>query len=112
MTQKEVPVDSVENAASLVINGEAESFHIVVGELSFEEVIIPDLGVFVFNDSISLDYRMGQEWGSAELDALFTLFSKIREIAPLVEIEYPNYYSELRERFKSALMQYWNIGTS
>jgi hypothetical protein len=52
---------------------------------------------------------MGKEWGSAELEALFVLFSKIREIAPLVEIEYPDYYSDIREQFKSALMKYWNI---
>lgn len=111
-TQEEVPVDSVENAASLVVNDESECFHIVVGGLSFGEVAIPDLGIFVFKDSIFLDYRMGQEWGSAELDALFTLFSKIREIAPLVEIEYPNYYrSEVREQFGAALMKYWNIET-
>lgn len=109
-TQEEVPVDSVENAASLVVRGEAEGFHILVGGLTFGETVIPDLGIFVFKDSISLDYRMGQEWGSAEVDALFALFSKIREIAPLVEIEYPDYSSEVSERFKTALVSYWSVG--
>jgi hypothetical protein len=109
-TQEEVPVDSVENAANLVVRGEAEYFHIVVGGLTFGGIVIPDLGIFVFENSMSLDYRMGQEWGSSEVDALFALFSKIREIAPLVEIEYPNYSSEVCERFKSALVKYWSAG--
>ena len=109
ITDEEILVDSVENAASLVVNDEAECFHILIGGLCFGGTSIPDLGVFVSRDSICLDYRMGQEWGSTELGALFILFSRIREIAPLVEIEYLSSYSKIREQFKSALTKYWDM---
>ncbi len=107
--EKEVPVDAVENAASLVVKGEAECFHIVLAGLSFNGATIPDLGVFVFQNSIVLDYRMGEWWESAELEALFMCFSKIREIAPAVEINYPSSlsYPEFREQFNAALLKYW-----
>ena len=109
VTEAEIPIDSVKNAAHLVIIGEAENFHVVVSGLSFGDAVIPDLGIFVFTDSIELDYRMGEEWGIAELDALFMLFSKIRELAPLVKIKLPDFHTEDNEQFTSALMQYWNI---
>jgi hypothetical protein len=109
VTDEEVPIDSVENAAHLVIIGEAENFHLVVSGLTFGDAVIPDLGIFVFTNSIELDYRMGEEWGIAELDALFMLFSKIRELAPLVKIDLPDFYAEDNEQFTSALMEYWNI---
>jgi hypothetical protein len=109
VAEEEIPIDSVENAAHLVIIGEAEDFHLVVSGLTFGDAVIPDLGIFVFKNLIELDYRMGEEWGIAEVDALFMLFSKIRELAPLVEIDLPEFYTEDNERFTSALMQYWNI---
>ncbi len=104
---KDVPVDAVPNAAQLVVNGEAEVFHVVVQGLAFGGAIIPDLGIFVFNDFITLDYRMGLEWGPAELNALFLCFGKILKIAPLAEITLPPmYYAYLNERFNQALRQY------
>jgi hypothetical protein len=36
-------------------------------------VTLPDIGVFVFPDQIALDYRMGDEWGPAQLRAFFRL---------------------------------------
>jgi hypothetical protein len=107
IAQEEVPIDSVENAASLVLSGEAESFHIVIGELFIGGAVIPDLGIAIFQNSIILDYRMGEEWGNTELESLFILFSKIRELAPLVNIEYQtNCCPEVHERFKRELMNY------
>jgi hypothetical protein len=102
---KDVQVDSVANAALLVVSGEAEAFHIVVRGLAFGGAGIPDLGIFVFEDSISLDYRMGPEWGPAELNALFLCFCKILKIAPLAQVILPliDYWNK---RFNTALRQY------
>lgn len=109
VTEEEIPIDSVDNAAHLVIIGEAECFQLVVSGLTFRDAVIPDLGIFVCTDLIELDYRMGEKWGIAELEALFILFSKIRELAPLVRIDLPDFHTEDNEQFKSTLMQYWNI---
>ena len=49
-------VDSVPNAAALVVSGDAESFHVVLRGIRSGGVTIPDLGVFVFPDQLALDY--------------------------------------------------------
>ena len=65
-----VPVDSLLNAAALVAVGEAEAFHHCIENLISADVKLPVLGVFVFNDTIELDYRMGRDWGPAEVAGL------------------------------------------
>lgn len=67
------PVDSVPNAAALVATGWAEAFHHTVAGLVSAGVELPVLGVFVFSDSIALDYRMGPEWGPSQVAGLFEL---------------------------------------
>ena len=79
-------INEVENAALLVTKNIADPFHILVGGIEHDETIIPDLGVFIWDDSITLDYRMGSEWGPAELEALFYHLSRIKKIAPEMEI--------------------------
>jgi hypothetical protein len=102
---KSVSVNSVVNAAELVVTGEASVFHIVVQGLTFGGATIPDLGIFIFTDSIGLDYRMGPEWGAAELNALFLCFCEILKIAPSAEITLPP-MDYGNDRFILALRQY------
>ena len=68
-----VPVDSVPEAAGLVAAGEAEAFHVCVEGLVAGGVELPVLGVFVYPDSVALDYRMGREWGPAQVAGFFEL---------------------------------------
>ena len=56
---KDCPLESVPNAAALVVLGEAEPIHFVLRDIDVGGVRLPDLGVFVFADQIALDYRMG-----------------------------------------------------
>lgn len=78
----ERPLDSVSNAAALVVSGEAEAFHVVFGGIQFGSVDIPDLGVFVFPDQLSLDYRMGPAWGPSQLEAFFELLGELASLDP------------------------------
>ncbi len=71
------PIDSVPNAAALVAAGDAAPFHVAVSNLIVDRVAIPTLGVFVFQDMISLDYRMGSEWQAEQVFAFFTLIRKL-----------------------------------
>ena len=73
---KDCPLNSVPNAAALVVSREAKPFHFVLGNVDMSGVRLPDLGVFVFDDQIAIDYRMGEEWRSTELRALFELLLK------------------------------------
>jgi hypothetical protein len=68
-----VPVDSVLDAAGLVATSEAEAFHHCIEGMVAGGVELPVLGVFVFPDLVELDYRMGPEWGPAQVAGFFEL---------------------------------------
>lgn len=68
-----VLVDGVPDAAGLVAAGEAEAFHHCIEGLVVGGVELPVLGVFVWPDGVELDYRMGREWGPAQVAGFFEL---------------------------------------
>jgi hypothetical protein len=107
-TERETPLDSVANVAQLVVTGEAEPFHTVLQGISYFGAGIPDLGVFVFQDSISLDYRMGADWSAANLTALFELLHQIQHIDPNADISLSKtfFIPEWRARFRTAFTAY------
>ncbi|HXG64233.1 MAG TPA: hypothetical protein VNO70_03940 [Blastocatellia bacterium] len=76
--QQDKPIDSVPNAAALVIQGRAEPFHFLCQGLTYDGIVIPDMGVFVFDDQINLDYRMGDEWDAPKLKALFGILKELK----------------------------------
>ena len=104
--QKDLRVDSVENAARLVVSGEADAFRTVVPGLSYNGAVVPNLGIFVFDDSIEPDYRPGPEWGPAGLEALFACLREVKRLAPSAEITLTAGLDAIRERFALALKQY------
>lgn len=71
--EESLSVDSVPNAAALVAAGEAEVFHFGIEGLVSAGVELLVLGVFVWPDSVKLDYRMGREWGPAPVVGFFGL---------------------------------------
>jgi hypothetical protein len=83
--QCDVLVDSVPDAATLVIEGRADPFHYCLGGIRVAGFELPDLGIFVFPDGIELDWRMGPEWTEANILAFFELLHLLSEIAPSIE---------------------------
>jgi hypothetical protein len=73
----DVSLDSVPNAAALVVSGDAAPFHTVLRGIESADAVIPDLGVFVFPDQLALDYRMGPGWGPRELAGLFAILAQL-----------------------------------
>ncbi len=65
------------DAARLVARGVAEPFHVLAPGLAFAGAVIPDLGVFVWTDEVTFDYRMGPEWGRPQLLGLFELLRQL-----------------------------------
>ena len=104
---REASVDSVPNAAALVVSGDAEAFHLVLQDPRVGAVALPPLGVFVSPEEIALDYRMGPEWGPAEVSALVDLLCDLKRLAPgsRVELE-ENALAEIRARFAAAVAQH------
>jgi len=66
--------------AALVASGELDPFHVVLRGVRGDSHPIPDLGVFVFSTSLTIDYRMGAEWGSHEVTSFVRL---LRQLAKL-----------------------------
>ena len=83
---RECPVDSVPNAARLVIEGGAQPFHTMMHGVQIRGTTVPDLGVFVTPDELALDYRMGAPWGPAEVEALFRLLGKLTVLDKRAEL--------------------------
>jgi hypothetical protein len=75
------PVDSVPNAAALVASGQAEAFHMIVGGIVANGVPLPPIGIFVWPDTIELDYRMGCGWGSSQVVGFFELLWDCSQLA-------------------------------
>lgn len=71
--QTDLLVDSVPNAAALTSGGQAEAFHILISGVTAGDVELPPLGVFVWPDTIELDYRMGPDWGPDQIIGFFEL---------------------------------------
>ena len=98
------PVDSVPNAAALVVAGDAEPFHVVLGGIRGHASEIPDLGVFVFPDQLALDYRMGPAWGPAELEALFELLAELTRLDPAATLDLEE---ETRTEIRARFLRVW-----
>ena len=75
--QKDQRVADYPDAARLVVQAVAEPFHVLATGMEFDGSVIPDLGVFVWTDELTLDYRMGPEWGRPQLMALFELLRQL-----------------------------------
>lgn len=70
---KDLLVDSVPDAAKLVAVGDAEAFYHHIEGLIAGGVELPVLGVYVWPECVELEYRMGHEWGPAQVAGFFEL---------------------------------------
>jgi hypothetical protein len=101
------PLDSVPNAAALVVSGDAEAFHLLLHDPHVGDVALPALGVFVFPDEVVLDYRMGPEWGPTEVAALLALLCELRRLAPGSRVEL-DALDDVRDDFAALVAQSWD----
>jgi hypothetical protein len=106
-SERETLLDSIPNPAQLVVSGEAEPFHTVLQGITYFGGVIPDLGVFFFQDAIVLDYRMGHSWNALNLTALFELLYQLQRIDSHAHISLANVFSPgWRARFSAAFDAY------
>jgi hypothetical protein len=67
-----------DNIATLVVSGTADPIHLCFdGITSPSGKRIPELGLYIFTDGLSLDYRMGPEWNQGAIQGLFELISSL-----------------------------------
>jgi hypothetical protein len=58
-TRAEVPLAQVVHPAAEVVAGAADPFHCTLVDVGKSGVVVPEVGVGVFPDEITIDYRMG-----------------------------------------------------
>ena len=99
------PVASVENPAALVVTGRADCFHHCVSGISIAGTVLPVIGVFVFPDSIELDYRMGKCWGQAQVLSFFSVLKELMSLTRSAILKPTNDGPPDPESFMAA----WNL---
>jgi hypothetical protein len=87
-TESNVKLNQFPCAAEVMLKGEAEAFHMLLKELTFEGVTLPDLGAFIFKDEITLDYRRGSEWSDQVIRTFLTLISKVMIPRPEIVVKH------------------------
>ena len=111
--QQEQPINSVPNAADLVVQARAEPFHFVCQSLTYEGVVLPDIGVFIFGDQIALDYRMGKEWDAVKLNALFGILKEVKRIDSGARISIEDYaLPQVRKQFETTWRRFSEAGNA
>ena len=104
---REALLDSVPNAATLVVSGEADGFHFVLKDAWHQGTALPELGVFVDVCEIALDYRMGPEWGAREVAAFVAMLCELQRLAPESRVELEDAaLPDVRARFAQAVAEY------
>ena len=108
-TEASVPVDSVLDAAALVALGQAEAFHHCISGVVAGGVELPVLGVFVWPDTVELDYRMGSGWNPARVAGLFELLRDCCDLDPGAVVRPADFEGPpFPERFTRAWSSYSN----
>ena len=88
-TESEVSIRINDNPATLVASSEAEPFHLCFdGITSPSGCKVPELGIFVFQDSLVIDYQMGASWTESALIGLFEIIDRIKVIAPKMDLKH------------------------
>lgn len=100
--QKEVGIDEIGNGAELVCRRQANPFYFVVASLKGNRTNISDLGFFIFDNGICIDFKPGPLWGEIEIEIFLLIILEIRKIASnsFIQIQDKNnlgYLSKLEE---------------
>lgn len=78
----EVPIALGDDPVTPLLADEAEPFHLVFGDIvSPSGRPVPPLGLFVFADGVTLDYRMGPDWNSDSVTGFFEILEKVAQLA-------------------------------
>ncbi|MEM9808083.1 MAG: hypothetical protein AAF959_22685 [Cyanobacteria bacterium P01_D01_bin.56] len=78
----DIPLEEAGNAAQLVTSGDSHSFHCCFSGIHYASHQLPTLGLFVFTDSVEIDYRMGAHWNRANVNALFAFLAYLQALCP------------------------------
>ena len=97
-------IDAVECAATLVCRQKANPFHFMVRDIAFGSGKINEIGVFILDNAIAIDYEKGRIWGELQIETLLLLINKLKETSDKAFIRLEDAVSfKDRERLEAAL---------
>ena len=101
-TMQEMKLDEIGNAAEYVCKRKAHPFHFVSATIRLGRGILYDLGFFILDNAIAIDFKRGPLWGELEIETLMRIILAIRENAPESYIQLqstanPTYRGRLEE---------------
>jgi len=101
---QEMEIDAVECAATLVCRQKANPFHFMVRDIAFGSGKINEIGVFILDNAIAIDYEKGRIWGELQIETLLLLINKLKETSDKAFIRLEDAVSSKdRERLEAAL---------
>ena len=78
----EMGLDEVDNPARLVCEKKANPFHFMARSLRFADGRVHELGIFILDNAVALDYEKGPIWGEREIETLLQIILHIRSGNP------------------------------
>jgi hypothetical protein len=78
---QETALDEVINAAELVCSRHAQPFHFVVSSFRLGKGVLYDLGFFILDNAIAIDFKRGPLMGEREIETLLRIIIEIRRNA-------------------------------
>ena len=104
-TNGEIGIDECGNAAEFVSRRHAKPFHFVVATFRLGRGVLYDLGFFILDNAIAIDFQLGPLWGEREIETLMRIILEIRKNAPESFIQLPSDVNpEYRSRIEEALV--------
>ena len=110
--EREVSLGNFPDAGLLAAFGIIEGLHVVLFDVFYRGIALPDLGVRVDRGgTISVDYRPGPHWNADMLAGFIELLGNIRALTPGTRLVAADpsgapYSDEIQHRFSSAVEAY------
>ncbi|MBV1919915.1 MAG: hypothetical protein KUG73_04480 [Pseudomonadales bacterium] len=106
----DVEFTQFDNPAKYVVEESADSFHLCFDSITSPSGYkVPNLGVFIFLDSISFDYRAGPDWNVEAIRGLFEVIAHIYGFSREMKLKHKlNIYDDDGSILESAWESYKN----
>ena len=103
----DIPISEVNDPAGMVTQGKISSFCVCFGGMTVGGIPLPEIGTYVFQDSVEFSIRMGSDWNRKNVDAFFRLLVQLKRMAPESVIQSSeNEGFPYPDKFIAALTQY------
>lgn len=84
--EKDVALNAISDPGKDLVLGRIEPFSHYLDGLKFQGVVIVDLSIFVFTNSIELFYRMGEHWAKDQIEAVFSLTAHLKKMCATPDV--------------------------